>query len=55
MSTKKKTHWIVHTGEKFTDGSYMGYYYKTKEEAQQKLDEIRNDFNIAEVDGEYEE
>lgn len=53
---ENKTHWIIHKGKEFTDGSYIGYYYRTKEEAQKKLDEIREDsiFNIAEVDGEYD-
>jgi len=54
--TESKTYWIVHKGIKYTEGSFIGYYYRTKEEAQKKLNEIREDsqFNICEIAGEYE-
>lgn len=55
MTNELESHWIVHTGEKYTDGSFLGFYYRTKEETQKKLDEIRNSFNISEVEGKYEE
>ena len=43
--TESKTYWIVHKGIKYTEGSFIGYYYRTKEEAQKKLNEANKEID----------
>jgi len=48
-----KTYWVLHTGEKYTQGSLIDSF-PTKERADLKLQQLRHDYNITEVEGEYE-